>query len=94
MPDKEAQWLAGTVQVLDLNYQSVGYFPTGRQDWGSFAPDTLDSYITALFESQLIPKANLPLDQIFSNRFVPEFNRIDPAVAAQRARQAEAALKH
>ena len=55
--------------------------------------DTLDSYIAALFDSQLIPKANPPLDQIFINRFVPEFNKIDAAAAAQKARQAEAAIR-
>lgn len=84
--EKEAEWVANTVRVLDLNYQSVGWFPGGKTEWGSFADKTLDAYIDALHKSQLIPRADLRLDLIYVNTFVPEFNRFDAAAVVRKAR--------
>jgi NitT/TauT family transport system substrate-binding protein len=88
-PDKEAEWIANTTTVLSAQYSAISRFTGTDRRWGSFAPDTLDAYIQALKDADLIARTDLNREQIFTNRFIDDINRFDAAAVVARAREAE-----
>jgi NitT/TauT family transport system substrate-binding protein len=92
-PDKEAEWIGNTVTVLTAQYAAISRFTGADRRWGSFTPDTLDAYIQALKDAELITRTDVNREQIFTNRFIDDINRFDAAAVVARAREAEAAAR-
>ncbi|GGC53424.1 hypothetical protein GCM10010994_10590 [Chelatococcus reniformis] len=89
-PDKEAEALALGVRLLDGNYQSIGFFPDGKEEWGSFKPDSWNIHVQVLADGGVLPRADLPVETLYTNQFVPEFNKFDRDAVIAKARAAEA----
>ena len=84
--DKEAEWIKGTVAVLDANHASIQYALARNPQWGAFDPAVIDTYVTVLEQGGTIPAgAAVPADEVLTNRFVPEFNKFDAAAVRRRA---------
>ncbi|RYZ12142.1 MAG: hypothetical protein EOO24_04275 [Comamonadaceae bacterium] len=85
-PDKEAEWVKGTVAVLEANHAAVKYALDRNPNWGAFEPAAIDTYVKVLEQSGTIPAgAGVTPEDVLTNRFVPEFNRFDAAAVRAKA---------
>jgi NitT/TauT family transport system substrate-binding protein len=85
-PDKEAEWVKGTVAVLQANHSAIQYALQRNPNYGAFDPAVVDTYVKVLEQGGTLPAgATVKADDILTNQFVPEFNRFDPLVVQGKA---------
>ncbi|VFR27122.1 Hydroxymethylpyrimidine ABC transporter, substrate-binding component [plant metagenome] len=86
----EAKALADAVELLSRRLKRVLYTPDGqRRVPGEYRLDAIQRGIQAMADAGEYPHANVPLDQIFTNDFVPAFSDFDRDALAARARAAK-----
>jgi NitT/TauT family transport system substrate-binding protein len=84
--DKEAEWVKGTVAVLEANHNAIQYALQRNPQWGAFDPTVIATYVKVLEQGGTIPAgAAVTADDVLTNRFVPEFNKFDPAAVRRKA---------
>lgn len=84
--DKEAEWVKGTVAVLEANYSAIQYALKRNPQWGAFEPAVIDTYVKVLEQGgTIVPGATVSADEVLTNQFVPEFNKFDAAVVRRQA---------
>jgi NitT/TauT family transport system substrate-binding protein len=84
--DKEAEWVKGTVAVLEANHNAIQYALQRNPQWGAFDPAVIGTYVRVLEQGGTIPAgAAVTADDVLTNRFVPEFNKFDPAAVRRKA---------
>ncbi|MBI5276463.1 MAG: ABC transporter substrate-binding protein [Burkholderiales bacterium] len=84
--DKEAEWVKGTVAVLDANYAAITYALKRNPNWGAFDPAVIDTYVKVLEHGGTIPPgAGVTANDVLTNQFVPDFNKFDPLVVRRKA---------
>jgi NitT/TauT family transport system substrate-binding protein len=74
--------------VMIPRMENIGHFAPGQpRRWGEYADRDWTILIAALKAGGEITNDNIPLDTLFTNRLVPEYNRFDEAavIAAARA---------
>lgn len=85
-PDKEAEWVKGTVAVLDANYAAIQYALQRNPNYGAFDPAVIDTYVQVLEQGGTItPNAGVTANDVLTNQFVPEFNKFDALVIRRKA---------
>lgn len=85
-PDKEAEWIKGTVAVLEANYSAIDYALKRNPNWGAFDPAVIDTYVKVLEHGGTIPAAaGVTANDVLTNQFVPDFNKFDALVVRRRA---------
>jgi NitT/TauT family transport system substrate-binding protein len=85
--DKEADWVKGTVAVLEANYSAIQYALKRNPEYGAFDPAIVDTYVKVLEQGGTIPAAAVvTAGDVLTNQFVPEFNRFDPLIVQRKAR--------
>ncbi len=85
--DKEAEWVKGTVAVLEANHSAIEYALKRNPNFGAFEPAVVDTYVKVLEQGGTLPAgAVVKADEILTNQFVPEFNRFDPLAVQRMAR--------
>jgi NitT/TauT family transport system substrate-binding protein len=86
-PEKEADWIKGTVAVLQANYSAIQYALKRNPQYGAFDPAVIDTYVKVLEQGGTVPAgATVKADDILTNQFVPEFNKFDALVVQRKAR--------
>ena len=84
--DKEAEWVKGTVAVLEANHSAIQYALKRNPSWGAFEPKVIATYVKVLEQGGTIPAgAVVTADDVLTNQFVPEFNKFDPALVRRHA---------
>ncbi len=85
-PEKEAEWVKGTVAVLEANYSAIQYALKRNPNYGAFDPAVVDTYVKVLEHGGTIPpNAGVTAGDVLTNQFVPEFNKFDPLVVQRKA---------
>jgi len=85
-PDKEAEWIKGTVAVLEANYSAIDYALKRNPNWGAFDPAVIDTYVKVLEHGGTIPPgAGVTASDVLTNQFVPDFNKFDALVVRRKA---------
>jgi NitT/TauT family transport system substrate-binding protein len=85
--EKEADWIKGTVAVLQANYNAIQYALKRNPQYGAFDPAVIDTYVKVLEQGGTVPAgATVKADDILTNQFVPEFNKFDALVVQRKAR--------
>lgn len=86
-PEKEAAWVKGTVAVLQANYSAIDYALKRNPNYGAFEPSVVETYVKVLEQGGTIPAgAGVTANDVFTNQFVPEYNKFDPLIIQRRAR--------
>jgi NitT/TauT family transport system substrate-binding protein len=85
-PEKEAEWIKGTVAVLQANYSAIDYALKRNPNYGAFDPALVDTYVKVLEQGGTIPaNAAVGAGDVLTNQFVPDFNKFDPLVVRRKA---------
>ncbi len=85
-PDKEAEWVKGTVAVLEANYSAIEYARKRNPNYGAFDPVVIDTYVKVLEMGGTIPPgAGVTANDVLTNQFVPDFNNFDALVVRRKA---------
>jgi NitT/TauT family transport system substrate-binding protein len=85
-PDKETEWVKGTVAVLEANYSAIDYALKRNPNWGAFDPAVIDTYVKVLEHGGTIPAAaGVTANDVLTNQFVPDFNKFDALVVRRKA---------
>lgn len=85
--DKEAEWVKGTIAVLEANYSAIQYALDRNPKWGAFDPTVIETYVKVMEDSGNIPPGSVVKpDEILTNQFVPEYNKFDALVVQRQAR--------
>jgi NitT/TauT family transport system substrate-binding protein len=85
-PEKEAEWIKGTVAVLQANHSAIDYALKRNPNYGAFDPALVDTYVKVLEQGGTIPaNAAVGAGDVLTNQFVPEFNKFDPLVVRRKA---------
>jgi NitT/TauT family transport system substrate-binding protein len=84
--DKEAEWVRGTVAVLEANYSAIEYALQRNPNYGAFDPAVVDTYVKVLEQGGTIAAgAGVTANDVLTNQFVPEFNKFDALVIRRKA---------
>ena len=81
--------MRNSLPILDANYETVGYFPDGKQVWGSFPENALSEYIDAMQRNDMIKSNAVDQRRLYTNQFVEQFNAFDKDAVAARGRAAK-----
>lgn len=82
--DKEAAWVAQYVAATGAELATaVGAVDPRR--WGDYKAESWKSVLSIMAEGEQIKRADLPLDKLYTTRFVDGFNRWDRAAVAAKA---------
>lgn len=85
--DKEAEWVKGTVAVLEAQYAAIHWALKRNPQWGAFDPAVVDTYVKVLEQGGTIPAgATVGANDIVTNQFVPEFNKFDALIVQRKAK--------
>jgi NitT/TauT family transport system substrate-binding protein len=86
-PEKEAEWVKGTVAVLQANHSAIQYALQRNPNRGAFEPAVIATYVKVLEQGGTIPAgATVTADDVLTNQFVPEFNKFDALAVQRKAR--------
>jgi len=84
----EAKNLRDAVEVLKRRMTRVLETPDGKpRQPGAYNLPAIRANLAELQKVGEFPSGVVPIDQVFSNQFVPEFSRFDAAALRERARQ-------
>ena len=84
-PEKEAAWVAQYVAAGQLELDAaLGAVDAAR--WGNYDADTWKRLLAVMAEGGQIKRADLPLDKLYTTRFVEGFNKWDRAAVARKAK--------
>ena len=85
--EKEAEWIQGAVAVLQANYSAIEYALKRNPNYGAFEPSVVDTYVKVLEQSGTIAAgAGVTANDVFTNQFVPEYNKFDALIIQRKAR--------
>ncbi|PWF22496.1 ABC transporter substrate-binding protein [Corticimicrobacter populi] len=88
--DAEGKGLENATTLLTRRLQRMLYRPDGtRRQPGEYDLDVIRKAIGAMAEAGEFPSADVPVDRIFSNEFVPAFDDFDKDALRQRAEAAQ-----
>lgn len=83
----EEDILRRELAIMVPRMQNIGYFPPGQpRRWGEYAERDWRLLIAALKVGGEVTNENIPLDSLYTNRLVPEFNRFDEAAVIAQAK--------
>jgi NitT/TauT family transport system substrate-binding protein len=86
-PENEA--MAKEEAILSARLKKLLYFKPGEQPLlGGFTDDQWKSIIQSLKLGGMITVSDLPMDKLYTNRFVADFNKFDRADVIKRAKAA------
>jgi NitT/TauT family transport system substrate-binding protein len=76
------------VELLKRRLTRVLYTPDGKpRQPGYYDLPAVRANLAEMQKVGEFPQGQVPIDQIFSNQFVPEFSRFDAAALRERAKQ-------
>ncbi len=88
--DKEAEQLRiDARQVMFDRAQVEAFAPGTAADRGAFPEDAWRRLIGVMAQENLITRSDLDLTRLYTNRFVPDFNRFDRDAVVRTARAAQ-----
>jgi NitT/TauT family transport system substrate-binding protein len=86
-PESEA--MAKELKILSARMKKLLYFGPGEKPLlGSFTDDEWQGVIKSLKLGGVITVTDLPMDKLYTNRFVADFNKFDRADVIKRAKAA------
>ena len=87
---REEAWVDANLREAMADRGSIEYF-AGAADvqWGRFLPSSWSQHVEIMHAAGLLPGNDLPLDRIYTNRFVPAFNRFDTRAVEAKALAAQ-----
>lgn len=84
---QEAQQLAADLRIVGVDHAQVENFPAGApRVWGSFPEGAWQRLVGIMHGEGQIPRADLDLSRLSTDRFLPEVNRFDAAAVEAAAR--------
>ena len=79
--------LANAVMVLNTRLEKMLAFPAGAPNrLGEFPAQMFKDYIDALYVGGQLTATDIPIDSLYTNQFVDEFNRFDRGEVARAAK--------
>jgi NitT/TauT family transport system substrate-binding protein len=85
-PDKETEWIKGTVAVLEANYSAIDYALKRNPQWGAFDPAVVATYVKVLEDGGTIPAGSqVTAGDVLTNELVPAFNKFDAAAIRRKS---------
>lgn len=91
---QEAAWIAQNLPLMMSHDSSIAYFPNGQaKEWGQFSSEAWAQHIALMYAGGQISVGTLPIDRIYTNRFVPAFNKFDVKAITDLARAKEASIR-
>lgn len=85
----EAKAIADGIKIMNARFNKYLDFPDkNNRRWGEFPLQSWKDFATALHEGGQISTADVPVETCFTNAFVPEFLKFDPAPIIARAKAA------
>lgn len=84
---QEAQQLAADLRIVGVDRGQVENFPASApRVWGSFPDGAWQQLVNVMHAEGQIPRADLDISRLVTDRFLPEINRIDVAAVEAAAR--------
>jgi len=83
----EEEILRREMPVMKARLDNITYFRADEpKQWGAYSDRDWKLLIAALKEGGEVTNENIPLNTLYTNELVPEYNRFDPQVVARQAR--------
>jgi NitT/TauT family transport system substrate-binding protein len=83
----EEEILRKEMPVMKSRLDNITYFRPGEPKlWGAYSDRDWKLLIAALKEGGEVTNENIPLNTLYTNELVPEYNRFDPQIVARQAR--------
>ncbi|MGY0801697.1 ABC transporter substrate-binding protein [Bordetella bronchiseptica] len=87
-PDQEQATLEREKEVLKVRMANLNYFRDGQpRQYGAFSQEDWTMLIEALKLGNEVTKTDIPLDTLYSNKLVGEYNKFDADAVARQARE-------
>lgn len=80
--------IAAEMPVMMARLRNITYFPEGaKEEYGAFSDRDWETLIDALKLGKQVPEdADIPLDSLYTNKLVPDFNDFDVEEVLQEAK--------
>jgi NitT/TauT family transport system substrate-binding protein len=83
----DAEALAYEMPLMQSRLQNMVFWPDGQpHEFGKFSDNDFETIINSLREGGVIKGPEIKLDTLYTNQFVPEFNRFDRAAVEAQAK--------
>lgn len=83
----EEQKLAEGEFIVRAAMRKYLVFPPGRREYGNFTESGLKNLVQALYDGGQISTDKFDVNTLYTNQFVPEFNKFDARAVAAAARK-------
>lgn len=91
-PEQEEAWLDTHLPILRATDPSLEFFTPGEpREWGRFLPSSWKQHIAVMHAGGQIPVDNVPIERMYTNKFIPAMNKFDADAVIRLARSKEAA---
>ena len=83
----EAEILRKELIVMKARLDNITYFRSGEpRQWGAYSDRDWKLLIAALKEGGEVTNENVPMNSLYTNELVPEYNKFDTQIVARQAR--------
>lgn len=83
----EAEIIKRELAIMVPRMQNIGYFAPGQaKQWGHYSERDWKILIEALKAGGEVTNENIPLDTLYTNALVPEYNRFDQEAVANQGK--------
>jgi len=83
----EEEVLRKELAIMVPRMQNIGYFAPGDQkQWGAYSDRDFKVLIAALKAGGEVTDENIPMDSLYTNRLVPEYNKFDTDAVIRQAK--------
>jgi NitT/TauT family transport system substrate-binding protein len=82
----EDEKLANGVRVLGTRLDKMLAFQGGERNFGEFAPQMFRDWIEVLHGAGQLSTTEIPVDSLYTNQFVKDFNQFDAAAVLREAK--------
>ena len=92
--ENEKAWIDKNMREAMIDQQTFEYFPAGEtKEWGKFPKPAWTQQAKIIGELLQIDGSSLPVEQLYTNNFVPAFNNFDAKKVVEMAKARESALE-
>jgi NitT/TauT family transport system substrate-binding protein len=83
----EEEKMAHATKVVRVRLERMLSFPSGsRKNFGEFPAEMWKTYVEVMYAGGQISTPNIPVDSMYTNEFVQEFNQFDIAAVVRAAK--------
>ena len=82
----EEERLANGVRVLGTRLDKMLAFQGGQRNFGEFSPQMFRDWIEVLHGAGQLSTTEIPVDSLYTNQFVKDFNQFDAAAVVREAK--------